>query len=108
MSENVYDKARAVLREQGWAKHTPVSTAPVDHSGPACLHLALCVAQGIQGTYDTPASRTLADIVNAEFPERNESSRCFYAFNDHPDTTREDVDLVLDKAARIWDEQVQP
>jgi hypothetical protein len=53
----------------------------------------------------------MRQTIAEQFPDRAAFPAAIstvWQFNDHPDTTWADVDLVLDKAARRWDEQVQP
>ena len=54
--------------------------------------------------------RPIGATAYEQFPERfalGASGASIPAFNDHPDTTWADVELVLDKASIAWDEQVR-
>lgn len=58
----------------------------------------------------------LAGVIRDQFPDRvngplsayspERTRATIYAFNDHPDTTWEDVERVFEKAEVAWDERV--
>lgn len=54
--------------------------------------------------------KLLDEIVSEQFPDRvadlQASHNATVAFNDHPETTEEDVVAVFEKAAVKWDERV--
>lgn len=64
------------------------------------------------------AAILISKVAGEQFPERkgsrytdselhgNSSAFCFADFNDHPDTTEDDVIMVFEKAAILLDEQV--
>ncbi len=99
--------AAELIRRQGHCKG-----AAVDRQGRLCLMGALAAAitdlyMTSSGVF-TPRSRdavkeAAAAVIAAQFPERYViSSRAGVAtvkFNDHPDTTAEEVIAVLEKAA---------
>ena len=49
----------------------------------------------------------LRDTIREQYPDRRDYSAAVPTFNDHPDTTWADVELVLDKASIAWDETVR-
>jgi hypothetical protein len=52
------------------------------------------------------AARTLDEVAGEQYPDRHYLGlRPAAAFNDHPDTTWADVEVVLDKASVLWDER---
>lgn len=81
-----------------------------DGAGNVCL---LGAVIELNDTCDVTAEeRLLSEVVTEQYADRLpglgvDGVRLVPEFNDHPDTTWPDVDLVLDKAARRWDEQVQ-
>jgi hypothetical protein len=80
--------AEAELREHGWCQH-----AFVDDSGRICLSMALNRAgEGIQIPYSRHY-REIMMVIQGLFPGRD--CHLVIGFNDSPDTTREDVFLVL-------------
>jgi hypothetical protein len=65
----------------------------------------VCVIEACSQVAAWRVSLLLDNVVQEQFPDRGHATlRPAAAFNDHPDTTWADVDLVLDKAARRWDE----
>lgn len=63
------------------------------------LHLAA------HRTIDSEIKHIVQQVIQEQFPERDEDEFP-EDFNDHPDTTEDDVILVLEKAAVLWDETV--
>jgi len=64
-------------------------------------------------TYDSTAfiryckmHKLLGKVAREQFPERLDEDQTFPRFNDHPDTTEDEVVAVMEKAAIRWDEQV--
>lgn len=55
-------------------------------------------------------TKTLADIIREHYPDRTHldehDARVIILFNDHPDTTFDDVERVFEKAEVAWDERV--
>ncbi len=108
---NTIREAIRVLTRVGWTKDTFT-----DGAGRHCLQGALYEAHGIRALGDEqvgrPVSGELAsdvrlvnEVIRDQFPERAGgvgASR----FNDHPDTTVDDVIRVMEKAAVRKDEQV--
>lgn len=96
-TDNPFEKVLGRLREKGW-----IQQSYGKREGPNCMRGA--------------ASHTIRDvrvlysyalpIIQAEYPGRvpvgNES---IVQFNDHPETTFEDVERVLEKAAVKWEEE---
>lgn len=107
---NTIREAIRVLSRAGWAQN-----AFVDRAGRRCLQGSLYEAYG-QCPFDErgvglPLDRQLAgdlrlvnEVIAAEFPERV-GGVGVSRFNDHPDTTLDDVVLVMEKAAIRKDEQ---
>ena len=80
-----------------------------DWDGRRCLVGAVCAVTEDEHTGTFAALDALNKVVREQYPHL--SAPCIghhnvVAFNDHPDTTWADVDLVLDKAARRLDEQL--
>ena len=110
---NAVAKALEALRSSGWSKGRYV--AP---DGSHCMLGALNVALGLPDEYvlgtSHPAHTAIANVVAEQYPDR----ACFYrqvdnswdlsvaTFNDDPDTTFDDIKLVLEKAAIALDEVV--
>jgi hypothetical protein len=106
------DRIRAaveVLARTGWTKRTFA-----DEAGRHCLQGALYVAHGIPvcagGQLRTPLTPGMAadvwvvnHVIEEQYPERF-GAVGIARFNDHPDTTVDDVIRVLEKAAARTDE----
>jgi hypothetical protein len=106
---NKIRQAIDVLAARGWTKG-----AFTDLSGRHCLQGALYEAHGVcplrRGSVVGPLPSALAadvrlvnDVVEANYPERF-GGVGVSRFNDHPETTVDDVVLVLEKAAVRRDE----
>jgi hypothetical protein len=107
---NTIREAIGVLTRVGWTKN-----AFTDHAGRHCLQGALYDAHQIGPVGEHPVWRPVTaelgadvrlvnEVIQDQFPERAGgigASR----FNDHPDTTLEDVILVMEKAAVRKDER---
>lgn len=102
------DNALIVRNVRGQFAETPWenwSWPPWGRRGP-CLGIALDRA-GEELDIRLAAWSEVASIILREFPERisGDATSCFdsmgviVAFNDHPLTTRSDIDLILDKFA---------
>lgn len=55
--------------------------------------------------------KVLADIIRENYPDRlptfsYDDNGIIMHFNDHPDTTFEDVERVFEKAEVAWDERI--
>jgi hypothetical protein len=108
---NTIREAIRVLSRTGWTKD-----AFTDGGRRHCLQGALYEAYG-QCPFDsrqlnTRLSAEMADdvrlvneVIEAQYPERT-GGVGVSRFNDHPDTTLEDVVLVMEKAALRKDERV--
>jgi hypothetical protein len=86
---NIERDAIRVLAERGWCKgkfH--------DAEGRVCMGTAVMFGSGL-----------LNRVISEQFPDRRGG---VIGFNDHPDTTIDDVILVLEKASIRRDEQVSP
>jgi hypothetical protein len=81
----IAEEAERILSEEGWWK------GGEPRNGVPCLGLALSKACPVQA--QILVSRLVVEIADILFPERY--VRTIPAFNDHPDTTRENVSLVL-------------
>jgi hypothetical protein len=81
----IAENAEKVLETEGWWKGTePRTDVP-------CLGLAL--SKVVKSEHQVTISRQVNLIIRSLFPDRDRNSIPF--FNDHPDTTREDISLVL-------------
>jgi hypothetical protein len=102
---NVERDALQLLGERGWCKRTFE-----DQSGRMCLFGALSAAHTAAIEQGHPMDRAwlnrVRGVVQEQFPNR--TTGALMSFNDHPDTTVDDVVLVLEKAAIRRIEQVQP
>ena len=108
---NTIREAIRVLSRAGWAKD-----AFTDASGRHCIQGALYEAYGLC-PFDgrqiaLPLTSAMADdvrlvneVISAQFPERT-GGVGVSRFNDHPDTTMDDVVSVMEKAAIRKDERV--
>ncbi len=108
---NTIREAIRVLSRAGWTKD-----AFTDPSGRHCIQGALYETYGLQ-PFDgrqvgVPLTGEMADdvrlvneVIEAQFPERT-GGVGVSRFNDHPDTTMEDVVRVMEKAAVRKDERV--
>lgn len=93
---SVEREAIEVLKTVGWGKGLYVSS-----DGKRCLMGAISRASITQPMSNVRRTLTnIEDIILEQFPERFISLGAITPnFNDHPDTTLEDVILVLEKAA---------
>lgn len=100
-----------VLAKRGWAKD-----AFTDEGGRHCLQGALyeahLLAPPAEKQLGTPITEELAtdirlvnEVIEAQYPERV-GGVGVSRFNDHPETTIDDVLRVLEKAAVRKDEQL--
>ncbi|HSH62396.1 MAG TPA: hypothetical protein VK988_22650 [Acidimicrobiales bacterium] len=108
---NTIREALRVLSRAGWTKD-----AFSDESGRHCLQGALYESYGLRPfdgrNVGQPLTAEMADdvrlvneVIEAEFPERT-GGVGVSRFNDHPQTTLEDVVRVMEKAAVRKDERV--
>lgn len=105
-------EAIEVLARRGWTQG-----AFTDDAGRHCLQGALYEAHGCQPRLQGRLTRTVPDpgvtadirlvneVIAAEYPDRV-GAVGVSRFNDHPETTVEDVLRVLEKSAVRRDEQV--
>lgn len=82
----IAERAERELSEHGWCKGSFEKS-----SGEICLSSAFRIAFG-SGAYSLSYENILR-VIRGLFPGRDYSA--VSAFNDHPDTTREDISLVL-------------
>lgn len=95
------------LTPEVWAKAVPPKAMPV--AGKTCLMLSFGEALRENNTSehghspDLKPREAIFAAIDRQFPERVGSITQFKAltFNDHPDTTLDDVHLVLAGAARL-------
>lgn len=104
-------EAIEVLARSGWAKN-----AFRDEAGRHCLQGALYEAHGLEAPGAEHAHRPvnaafstdirlLNRVIEEQYPDRV-GAVGVSRFNDHPDTTLDDVVTVLEKAALLRDERV--
>lgn len=91
MSDTKLWEALELLRRDGWYKGPAMGKAK-------CTAVA-CYMAGAQRDF-----AVVRAVVMEQFPDRGNGS--IVDFNDHPDTTFEDIELVLTKAAIRRDEAV--
>lgn len=91
---NPYREMLDYIREHGWCKHLLEND-----NGQVCLFGA-----GRNTYAPSGYSILLSEIITTQFPDRVDKESSVPAFNDHPDTTQADIELVLEKAAASWDE----
>lgn len=104
---NVFDQAHGVIHDRGMCKFELE-----DNDGHVCLNGALNVAFTGSATCwgvmaEQRAERAhLCRVAHGLFPDRilNHYQEPSHV-NNHPDTTQEDVELILKHAAYEWDEQ---
>jgi hypothetical protein len=92
---NLYEKALNIIQERGLAKETSI-----DGAGHVCIRGALCLAMN-DCRERGPAFKFVDQAASRLFPTRAKGSTSV-EFNDHPATTQQDVELVLQHAAREW------
>jgi hypothetical protein len=108
---NTLREAIRVLSRAGWTKDTFT-----DEAGRHCLQGALYEVHDVRPFDDRNLGRPVAgdlaadvklvnQVIREQFPERT-GGVGISRFNDHPDTSVEEVVLVLEKAAVRRDEQV--
>lgn len=85
-------KTLDVLRREGWAKGVFNSREPTPH----CLYGAM-VRAGLTNSESMRLATALRRRIAAEFPERVADGGGVMEFNDDPDTTFADVEMVLEK-----------
>jgi hypothetical protein len=87
---NTFDRALDLLDESGWTKFPLADASRIK----LCLGLAMGIA------WCTPQDCDVIDRIIAErYPDRFWDVNVYPHFNDHPDTTEEDVRLVLKLAS---------
>jgi galactitol-specific phosphotransferase system IIB component len=99
MTYNPIRNALVQLSRRGWVKGYIE-----DAQGRVCLLGALSHCSGGIG-----ASTIVEKVIVEQYPERYDAAvymNHVARFNDHPDTTLEDVVMVMEKAALRLDEQV--
>lgn len=98
---NPYRAVAERLEQRGWLQGT---SGPEE--GPNCLMAANRLTNGKDQDQIRKFVNDVRPIIVEQFPERV-AFECFGVaqFNDHPNTTFEDVILVLDKAALQFEEQ---
>lgn len=89
------EAAISMLEEKGWSKG-----AAVGPGGSVCMAVALCDGKQLPDSMDmfrvfTDRNWSAMSCILRLFPERLPLGKRIADFNDHPDTTREDVLLVL-------------
>lgn len=90
-----------VLRRDGWCKQIWR-----DEQGRHCLMGAFLEVYGENNTW--VGYSEVQDVVREQFPDRGGlAGACEILFNNHPDTTFADVELVLEKAQLRYDETVR-
>lgn len=101
---NTIRQALEILARRGWTKD-----AFTDETGRHCLQGALYEAHGVDCSGDTQRGRPLSEqlaadlrvvneVISEQYPERR-GGVGVSRFNDHPETTIDDVVTVLEKAA---------
>lgn len=93
-------EAIAVLAERGWCKR-----AFEDDAGRVCLGGAVNHTESVNVVGVIDWVNNLRSVIAEQFSDRTLTGGLF-AFNDHSDTTIDDVILVLEKAAIRRDEAV--
>lgn len=117
---NKAEQCKAYIREKGWAK-----SSMQQPDGKVCM-LGAVICSEVEDLMSAEANevwtrhvngviKILGDIAEEQFPERTkilDATKDLYshirvsAFNDHPDTTLEDVETVFEKASVRLDELV--
>jgi hypothetical protein len=94
---NPLEEAKQSLTTKGWRKDGQEGP-----NGERCLIFHLPIKDGVW--------EAVHDVLLEQYPDRTHYSEVvgfgIVQFNDHPDTTREDVDLVLEKAAALYEERL--
>lgn len=100
MNANVIGKTRDLIETHGWCQGQGMTP-----DGRMCLARALALASQetddiLMGPAWTPAYVAIHEAATRLYPDRSpDNSHTLVDFNDHPDTTSEDVVLVLKHAA---------
>ena len=119
---NQFDKAKEYIRLYGHTKngfYGRSSGSRDIENPPACLFGAVAKANNLEEEYGkvltSPAAKILSKVASEQFPDRIDEDipsrflnehRPAVAFNDHPDTTPQDIFLVLEKASVMEEEHV--
>lgn len=98
---NIYDQALEVIRERGMCK------LYMEDNGHYCIYGALWVASGkavrgdefLDAVAETLFPQRIRDGVNQPWWRANAAATA----NNHPDTTQEDVELILKHASYEWE-----
>ena len=100
-TDNPFEKVLDRLREKGWHKGS------FGHeSGPNCIVGAGLLSEAITADAtgywgSSPVVHLLVGVIAEHYNQTGGVAH----FNDHPDTTFEDVERVLEKAAVKWEEE---
>lgn len=99
MTDNPFRKALEGWTEDQWIKGDATRTVGARITGMCLIGRISVMCPG----QIAKADPILRPLVKEQFPGRAHGP---VDFNDHPDTTFEDVCQVLEKAAVRWDEQI--
>ncbi len=100
MSEAAKGMSKAIeyMNEHGWCQGGSAQGPKVQ----ACIMAALdMVGRPVKGNRNTPEEAALGVAIRSEFPAHYKCEGhvgIVTSFNDHPDTTRADVDKVMQRA----------
>ena len=104
--ESKLREAKRILDSNTWTKHVYFNVAHTHF----CLVGALAeVTEGgvvAVESHECEDYRHIAEVIAEQYPERAGRFGDIPTFNDHADTTRADIDLVLEKAIAKADEIV--
>lgn len=99
---NPYRAVAERLQTKGWHKGSAGG-----YAGPNCLvGAAYCIGADLSVVRHAYFFVGLDETIREQFPERIRIQESIAAFNDHEETTFEDVMLVLEKAAIRVEERV--
>ena len=96
-NESVYLATLRLIEERGW-----VSGVPHGPNGEVCLAVGYTAACG-KGALDLYRDKNASEAyIRLAGLIRDQYDMQLVDFNDHPDTTFEDVALVLKRADELW------
>ena len=108
--KTVLREAKQILDEKGWIKgdykNLDVPDLPMGFCLVGALSEVLLGGRMEAESVGCVEAEILLEVIAEQFPDRKGTYGDIPTFNDHEDTTRADIDLVLEKAIAKADEIV--